>query len=76
MSSNDAQRSPVHQATEDSASEPLGPTAPPSMTPPPGQAESDARGADRSTPDAADRNDPDESSFGGPLKLDDPDASR
>jgi hypothetical protein len=54
MSSNDAQRSPVHQATEDSASEPLGP----------------------STPDAADRNDPDESSFGGPLKLDDPDASR
>jgi hypothetical protein len=142
MSSSDAQRSPVHQATEDSSREPSGPTAPPSITPQPGQPGRDARGgADRpspdartdpddpncapvigggpgasdgnsgggagagipgggtdmrtngafdggdveedrkrifpeAAPDAANRNDPDESTFGGPLKLDDPDAKR
>jgi hypothetical protein len=142
MSSSDAQRSPVHHATEDSSREPTGPTGPASTTPQPGQAGHDARGgADRAAPGAraapddpdrapvieggpgasdgnsgggagagipgggtdmrtngafdggnveedrkrifpetapetSDRNDPDESSFGGPLKLDDPDAKR
>ena len=157
MSSSDAQRSPVHQSTEDSGLEPSGPTAPPADAPrrgidrktgpddvagPPGNFERGAAmagvrpdtDADANPPGAGpvigggpgasdassgggagagipgggtdmrtngafaggnvddDRsrlfpesqrddaslnpNDPDESSFGGPLKLDDPDAPR
>ena len=64
MSSSEAQRSPVHESTEDSSREPTGPAAPASMTP--------GRSPER---DAAAQNDPDESSFGGPLKIDDPDAA-
>lgn len=78
MSSSDAQRSPVHQSTEDSGVEPSGATAPPAdlRRGPDDAARADSPSQPGQEPGREDRTstDPDESSFGGPLKLDDPNA--
>ena len=79
MSSSDAQRSGVHDSTEDSNAEPAGamPGSGPVSQAPVGEAPS-REAAVREGPGRDGReetrvkNDPDESSFGGPLDLDEP----
>ena len=78
MSSSEAQKSPVHNATEDAASEPTHAAGGDAdkdrrKLSPDAAGQSDARG--RAEPDeTAVGKDPDESSYGGRLNLDDPKA--
>ena len=81
MSSNEAQKSTVHHATEDSATAPTNATAAPDvgearskLHPDPGEAAGAAPAGPSPGDETAIPNDPDESSYGGPLKIDDPDA--
>jgi len=74
MSSSDAQRSGVHDSTEDSNAEPAGAmpgSGPVSQAPVREEAVREGPGRD-GREETHVKNDPDESSFGGPLDLDEP----
>ena len=68
MSSSEAQKSPVHHATDDSTAEPNGPDK---VSPEEPAARNGQPGAQASRDDTTVGKDPDESTYGGPLKIDD-----
>lgn len=80
MSSSEAQRSPIHEATEDSNREPNGPVGRPAPRTAEGRAAQEGTGEasanPKQRPDTETKVSPDrhESSFGGPVDIDDPDA--
>jgi hypothetical protein len=66
MSVERAQKSEVHEATDDAASSPANRTNPD---------QTDVARAEAAKDDLRIKNDPDEASFGGPVKIDDPTSS-